>query len=144
MIRALMKAAACSLLAVVSLTGCSGEQEQPAPVPTGYAFAKEDLYADPPQDFCRAADPDFLQKLLHQVQAKLPVEQAQTLEFRDFNMADEIPGYGRQATLRFTVSPKGQPAKLMYATGKFVPRPCGMNGMSDLAIGEGASPYVDQ
>lgn len=139
--RSAIKAAACSMLAVVSMTGCSSEQDEPAPAPTGYAFAKEDLYADPPRDICRAADHDFLQKLLDQVKGKLSVEQAQMLEFRDFNVTDDVSGKGREATLRFTVSPQGQPAKLMYATGRFVPEPCGITGMQ---IGEGASPYSDQ
>lgn len=137
MTRSVMMAAACSILAVISLTGCSSEQEEPAPAPTGYAFAKEDLYADPPRDICRAADREFLQNLLDQVKAKLSAEQAQTLEFRDFNVTDDVSGKGREATLRFTVSPQGQPAKLMYATGRFVPEPCGITRME---IGEGASP----
>lgn len=137
--RAVTKATAFSILLVVSLTGCSSEQEEPAPAPTGYAFAKDDLYADPPRDICRAADREFLQKLLDQVKGKLSVEQAQTLEFRDFNVTDDISGKGREATLRFTVSPQGQPPKLMYATGRFVPEPCGISGME---VGEGASPYA--
>lgn len=135
--RSVIGAAACSMFAVVALTACSSEQEQPAPAPTGYAFTKEDLYADPPRDTCRAADYEFLQKLLDQVKGKLSVEQAQTLEFRDFNVTDDVSGKGREATLRFTVSPEGQPPKLMYATGRFVPEPCGITGM---LIGEGASP----
>lgn len=136
MTRSLMKAAACSILVVALMTGCSNEQEQPAPAPTGYAFAKDDLYADPPRDICRAADGEFLQKLLDQVKGGLSVEQAQTLEFRDFSVTDDVSGKGREATLRFTVSPQGQPAKLMYATGRFVPEPCGILGME---IGEGPS-----
>lgn len=139
--RSMVKATACSILALVSLTSCSSEQEQPAPAPTGYAFAKDDLYADPPRDFCRAADHEFLQKLLDQVKGKLSVEQAQTLEFRDFNVTDDVSGKGREATLRFTVSPQGQPAKLMYAAGRFVPEPC---GIIDIKIGDGASPYAGQ
>lgn len=138
MIRNVMKAALIAL-AAVSLTGCSSEQEEPAPAPTGYAFAKDDLYADPPRDNCRVADREFLQKLLDQVKAKLSLEQAQTLEFRDFNVTDDVSGNGREATLRFTVSPQGQPSKLMYATGRFVPEPCGISGMK---VGEGASPYA--
>lgn len=142
MYKPVLKAATCSMLACVLLTNCSSEQDGPVPTPTSYSFNKSDLYANPPRDFCRAADPEFLQKLLAQVKAKLPADQAQTLEFRDFNMTDDIPGKGREATLRFTVSSNGLPAKLMYATGRFVPRPCGEGGMSGMRIGEGASPYA--
>lgn len=137
--RSVMVAAACSIFAVVSLTGCSSEQDEPAPAPTGYAFAKEDLYADPPRDICRAADREFLQKLLDQVKAKLSAEQAQTLEFRDFNVTDDVSGKGREATLRFTVSDSGKHPKLMHATGAFVREPCGVAGLN---IGMGPSPYT--
>lgn len=139
--RPVMKAAACCVLAVVTLAGCGSEQELPAPAPTGYAFAKDDLYADPPRDICRAADREFLQNLLDQVKAKLSVEQAQTLEFRDFNVTDDVSGKGREATLRFTASAGGQPAKLMYATGGFVPAQC---EIIDIKIGDGASPFAGQ
>lgn len=138
MIRNVMKVALI-VLAAVSLTGCTSEQDEPAPAPTGYAFAKDDLYADPPRDNCRVADREFLQKLLDQVKAKLSLEQAQTLEFRDFNVTDDVSGNGREATLRFTVSPQGQPSKLMYATGRFVAEPCAITG---LEIGEGVSSYA--
>lgn len=129
--------AALSVLAIVSLNGCSSEQDEPAPAPVGYAFAKEDLYADPPRDICRAADREFLQKLLDQVKEKLSAEQAQTLEFRDFNVTNDVSGKGREATLRFTVTSTNQLSKLMYATGRFVPEACAVKGIE---LGDGASP----
>lgn len=124
------------------LTACGGSNDEPEPTasPTGYSIWQVDLYANPPQDICRVADKDYLEKLLQQVKDQLPVDQANSLKFRNFSVTDDVSGKGREAVLRFTVSSPSRPDALMNASGRFDEKTC---AVGSIRIGKGPSPYTD-
>lgn len=124
------------VLLVIAVAACSEEpQLAPRAEPTGYSIRQVDQWLEEPLDYCRRADPAFLETLSERVKAELSPLARSTFAFEDFSVT-AAGASGREAILRFRITQSDGETPMMIAAGPFEEEGC---KVGSLRVAEGTS-----
>jgi len=129
-----MRRIVLNVLGAIALAGC-GSSPNEAPGPTDspttltYDFDRGDLFDDPPGDFCRSRDREFVGNLMQRIGASLPVGRVTPPEFEAFFTPTDTKSGARQAAVKYRAVFGGKPDVAMIAVGEFDPETCRVGPM---------------